>query len=58
MYLIRKSKIGMQPVLLTDGLSQILEIETPETAEAIAEGLRKEDPNCKYEVVPVGSLVK
>lgn len=56
MYLIKKTNGSKQPVLITDGLSQILEIETPELAEAIAEAFRKENPAATYEVVPVGEL--
>jgi hypothetical protein len=59
MYLIKKTNPGSaHHVLVTDGFSQILEIEDGDIAEATAERLRHENPNATYEVVPVGSSQK
>jgi len=55
MYFIKKfTAKSSTGILLTDGMEQILEFETAELAEKIAEVLRIENPKTTYEVVPVG----
>jgi len=53
-YLIKKSVSDGPAIYLTNGLSEILEIDTPEEAEAIAEKLRQNNPGVDYTVIPTG----
>lgn len=53
-YLIKKTVPNGRPVYLTDGLSQILEINDEAEAEALAQALREKNPGNEYEVVPAG----